>query len=110
MEKNMDIELIPLKETTDLPDSPCPTCKRILNRASAEKMAIPEPGDVTLCFRCGEILIFADNMHLRLPTQVELWGLEAQPETWEYLKMMQAKFRNAVDAFTIDRRKKTKPQ
>ena len=48
----------------------CPTCGKILDAVSAEDgTGSPEPGDITVCFYCGEILNFSDDMILEKISQ-----------------------------------------
>jgi hypothetical protein len=57
---------------TILPDDRCPTCGYTLDAASpmpSNDREAPSPGDVALCFGCGEVLFFDLQMkHQVLPT------------------------------------------
>lgn len=43
--------------------SECPCCKHKINAATDvyNEGRVPEAGDLTLCFNCGELLIFTDG-------------------------------------------------
>lgn len=52
--------------------SPCLHCGRELNgAASVGEDAAPEPGAATVCFFCGNIMVFADDLTLRNLTDAE---------------------------------------
>lgn len=52
--------------------SNCPTCDKKLDAVSAEDgVESPQPGDITVCFYCGEILKFSNDMILeKLPQEL----------------------------------------
>lgn len=50
--------------TTRLPATECPTCTKELDAASGKPGAVPDPGDVTVCVYCGEVLIIDDRYRL----------------------------------------------
>lgn len=57
----------------------CPYCKKQVEAATGaiDPKAIPKPEDVSICFYCGEIMIFAqlpgnDHMVYRKPSPEEL--------------------------------------
>lgn len=57
---------------TELPKSKCPVCGYEVDDASSMSKAydiqdnrdFPVPGDLSLCLRCGELLVFDQTMHL----------------------------------------------
>ena len=53
--------------STRLTPNPCRNCGDILDTASALDHKIPKPGDISLCFNCGEIGIFDENLVLQKP-------------------------------------------
>jgi hypothetical protein len=60
--------------STDTSDR-CPMCGRLSTAAtSVDRSADPRPtpGDVSLCFGCGEILVYGDDLKLRAPELEEL--------------------------------------
>lgn len=68
--------------TTRLPPTPCPICGYRLDAASSleDASAVPEPGDVTVCFECTTVLMFTAFGVLRLPTVEEAQRVYADPE------------------------------
>ncbi len=52
------------------PVSPCPTCGKGLDRHLATRASSgpPRPGDYTLCAYCGVLLLFTEDMGVRLAT------------------------------------------
>lgn len=51
----------------------CPACGYRLDAAQdADGNSRPASGDVSFCFGCGTILIFTDDMAVRLATDTEL--------------------------------------
>ena len=60
-------------KTTEMPGEPCPECGDKLDRATSPKGETPEPGDVSICFNCGTILVFDDKLVSKRPDdEVEL--------------------------------------
>jgi hypothetical protein len=59
----------------------CPKCSAVHDAATsiAEEDATPTPGGYTLCFICGELLVFDEGAALRLPTLAERFDLERSP-------------------------------
>lgn len=59
--------------TTFLPEDRCPICGYVLDAASpmpGNRRPTPQPGDITLCFGCGEVLWFDAQMkHVRFPPE-----------------------------------------
>lgn len=48
----------------------CPVCNEILDGyTSVSKDASPEPGDVTICCVCAQVLEFTDDMQLILASE-----------------------------------------
>lgn len=63
-----------MKVGTDrhVPESPCTACGRPMNGATCVgDEAAPEPGDFTVCIRCGHLMVFGDQLILRDPTDSE---------------------------------------
>jgi uncharacterized protein with PIN domain len=58
--------------STDTPESNCPSCGKLLDAASSFKNAVPSPGDFSICINCGHILVFADDLTVRNPTDAEI--------------------------------------
>jgi hypothetical protein len=58
---------------TDIPVSRCLDCGKILDAATdAFGDEKPAPGDASICFHCGHIMAFADNLTLRPLTDEEI--------------------------------------
>lgn len=63
----------------DLPETSCPNCGSTLNRAtSLMGDHTPSDGDVTICLRCGHIMIF-ENDRPRNPTDAEMREIAGDP-------------------------------
>ena len=54
-----------------IPASPCPGCHVNLDIAASDD-GVPLPGDVGLCHYCLTVMVFADDLRLRLPYPGEL--------------------------------------
>jgi hypothetical protein len=61
-----------MPKTTRHKPSQCPYCGHLIDASTSAEDASPGPGDVTVCLNCREIVVFADDMSLRLPTEQEL--------------------------------------
>jgi hypothetical protein len=56
-----------------MPEQHCPICGGLLKRATAleNPIAVPKPGDVTVCIDCGGWLVFGEGLALeRMPARV----------------------------------------
>lgn len=60
--------------TTRLPERECLQCGKKLDAASclADDTAVPRPGDISMCIRCGHLMTFADDLSYRELTEEEL--------------------------------------
>lgn len=67
--------------TVRVPATPCPYCGTSNDAATdpTEDRLAPAPGDVSVCFTCGEFLLFDHKLRTRKPTYVELAGLATDP-------------------------------
>lgn len=65
-----------------LPKSACPTCGYEVDDASRPvnvnpgERDKPVPGDLSLCLKCGEVLVFQEDMHLSLANLKDFEGIE----------------------------------
>jgi hypothetical protein len=64
-------------ESIELPPSNCIGCGKLVDAATPVdiKTVTPAPGDITICFYCGHIMVYADDLSLRNPTDVEMFEL-----------------------------------
>lgn len=70
----------------------CPFCGYIINAATSPTGdQPPEPGDVSICFKCTSYVVFDDNLKLRCMTDDEL--LELPNETLSMLTEQRTKIR-----------------
>lgn len=65
-----------------VPRSRCPVCRYEMDAASCleNDAAVPGPGDLTICMKCGKILVFADKMELRVPSISKLMNLPKETD------------------------------
>ena len=63
-----------LGKTRDVPKSTCLNCNEVAEAATpvSEQDALPEPGNITVCFKCGHLMAFADDLTLRALTGEEM--------------------------------------
>lgn len=61
---------------------PCPYCGGHLDAAASAEGddVMPRPGDPSICFHCGEWLIFGEDLKLRKPTDDEHIEIGLDPE------------------------------
>ncbi len=61
----------------ELPSSPCPTCGYVMDDATciSQTKGRPSSGDLSLCMKCGEILLFTDRLNLRVAELNDMIGL-----------------------------------
>jgi hypothetical protein len=65
----------------------CPQCNTELNVTEGE--GIPEPGNVSICWHCGAILIFLEDLRLRLMTFEEYSALDQKhKDTIEFFRFV----------------------
>ncbi len=76
--------------TTILPDDRCPSCGHVLDAATSCKgntREAPSPGDVALCFACGEVLYFDEQLHNKLMPRDVFERLD--PDFQEFIRVGQ---------------------
>ena len=57
----------------------CPVCRARFNVVSSVTgKPIPQSGDITLCYNCGAMLIFNDDLYVRIMNEEELKGLNEE--------------------------------
>lgn len=76
---------MPLQNAYELPGRVCPWCNHELPLASevAKRGELrarrPSPGDATLCIRCGEFSVFADDLSLTKPSDEDFVEFASDP-------------------------------
>lgn len=71
--------------------SSCPHCNYLMDAAFSpgDESARPNPGDLTICINCAEILQFdADLMMQKVPDEIMKDIQEGSPEQYEQLKQI----------------------
>lgn len=64
---------IPLGDNLAVPASECVNCRKQLDGATCVGSGgTPGTGDFTVCIYCGHLMMFADDMRLRDPTDAEM--------------------------------------
>lgn len=61
-----------MKLRIEVPPSPCLGCGRINDMAGTVGNATPKPKDLTVCFYCAHLMVFADDLTLRNLTGAEM--------------------------------------
>lgn len=56
----------------EVPVSFCPTCGLKLDRAASLEGKNPEPGDISICIKCENIMVFDEMLKLRVPMSDEI--------------------------------------
>lgn len=80
------------RERHDVPRGHCINCGRKLPLASqligdGDVVSAPEPGNITICFKCGHIMVFADDLSMRAPTDEEMRDIAGDPRIVEFQKL-----------------------
>jgi hypothetical protein len=67
--------------TTRLPIDPCVECGKPLDAATflMDDKVKPNPGDISICFYCGHMTVFTDDMHRRELTPEEIHDIAGDP-------------------------------
>jgi len=65
----------------------CPVCKTTLTAATGvDTDAKPEAGDISICYKCGEILTFTTRLtHKKMSEEVLNAIKENDPETYDMI-------------------------
>lgn len=84
-------------ETTpehDVTPNRCPHCEHILEGATGvTTQNAPKPGDVTLCIYCAAVLVFQDDMRVRLPVEEEANEFASNGELMKMQKIVKLAIR-----------------
>ena len=80
---------------TKVPASVCLNCGKRLNAAATmeDMNARPDPGDMTVCFYCGHLMAFADDLSMRELTDEEILDAGGN-ETILEIQKMRAAYKN----------------
>ena len=76
-----------------MPSYDCPVCRYHMDAVTAT-VAVPRPpesGDITICAKCGEFLIFDEKMQVRSMDLNDM--LAVSPSGMAHMSMMQALIR-----------------
>jgi len=71
--------------------SSCLNCGKNLNAAASfatDKR--PDPGDMTVCVDCGHVMIYADDLSVRAPTDAEMVDIAGDPVLLETQRRLAA--------------------
>jgi len=78
-----------------VPTSICPSCSAPNDGAQQiNGRQMPRPGDVSICFYCGELGIFNSDLSLRAPSVAELEIMRRDPEIMLVLRVRQREIGN----------------
>jgi hypothetical protein len=76
-------------KTTRYPPVPCVNCGKLVDSASAlDGDHTPKPGDVTICLDCRHLMVFADDMTLRNPTDEEIVEIAGDEDVVRHMKAL----------------------
>jgi len=77
-------------KTSRMPTSICPICKSSLEAATSLKNEIPDPGDISVCLYCGNILKFNDDLELVSLSNDEMQALKNSKPDWDEIVKIQS--------------------
>lgn len=62
----------------------CPVCRYQITAASGAYSddAVPKGGDFTVCFGCGSVLVFRDDLSVRMPEGREFFNACDEDPAW----------------------------
>jgi hypothetical protein len=74
-----------------LVESRCPQCDYKLTGATIVHGVDqkPEEGDVSICLNCGQVLVYAADLILRVATRQEVREIMEQGEAWAVIEKAQ---------------------
>lgn len=78
--------------------SKCLKCKKLLDMATGIDTKRPSEGDLSICFYCGNIMLFMENTSLRAPQPGELEKIrqaiiKQDPLTWRLIQKLRNSFK-----------------
>jgi hypothetical protein len=74
-------------KTTKTGKDYCPGCNALIDHATSFDNNTPNPGDITICFYCAEILYFSEDMSVDILPDVLL--NEMDEKTRAYISQVQ---------------------
>ena len=83
----------------------CPGCGRVndlATHAGEINAGGPQPGNLSICFQCGHLAMFCDDMSLRELTDEEMHDVAGDPELLRVQRMRKL----AYEQMIADREKK----
>jgi DNA-directed RNA polymerase subunit RPC12/RpoP len=78
------------KDGKALPHEACLNCGKSIDAATRTLDMDddrPSPGDVAICFYCGHLMVFADDMSVREPNEAEVVEMAGDPDIVEGMRM-----------------------
>lgn len=80
-----------------MPPRMCPHCGEVLDAAAPlDTDARPEPGDLSLCARCGGLVEFGSQLELLIPSDATIAELQQDRVEWSRLMQAQALLRDCL--------------
>ena len=78
---------------TIVKEDKCPSCLHRLNAATdpLTKIQVPHPGDFSVCFYCGQILRFDNELNVQRASEEDAAGLD--PEKLRVLRELSRRFK-----------------
>jgi hypothetical protein len=74
---------------TRTPRNYCLDCGKRIDAATAvSEDAVPNSGDISVCFYCGHIMIFAPDMTVRSLTDSEMIEIAGRPDIIQAMKII----------------------
>lgn len=75
-------------KTSETKPCSCPACGYRIDRATGIRGSFsPKQGDFSICFKCAELLVFNQDLTIRLATEAEINDLAGkQPKDWALIQ------------------------
>ena len=78
-------------ETTRTDEQFCPYCGHLID-AHSTKDGTPSPGDISICFYCGEVMIFSKYLSLIKCTDKDYFDMDS--DTLQEIKRIQKEIKS----------------
>lgn len=78
--------MIEVQAEIHLYESKCVRCGYVMDMATSledPEVNLPNPGDISLCLKCGLLSIFDQNLKLRPPSDEEITNLLKNKKEWD---------------------------